>query len=792
MIDFDYVKSEVLSAVTPEFLANFIARQTGETATLKANGEYRIGKERGNGSIVVGRRGGKVTFCDFADSGCSGDVFDAYQIYSGVGFVDALRDLCYAHNISLELDAECPCETKKNILGARDIIESRGLTLEFIKTQNVGYLDGSKSPFMWNGIEIRHRSLVFWNDDKPSKCKVVPFRLMDGVWRRGTDIRQYPAGTGQFHYKANARGAKTTIVVEGEFDALTLAYCGFNAVAAKEPVLGAMYSIFDSDNSGDTSTDRCGLRDIREALTQKDPNDTLLDIGAGAFTDRIKKAIESALIREACIHPDVPFSAESDAEFKIDKDLYDSASDNRLAVALRDCYRFIGRCNGKFVVKKDEQLISASPDQLLAHTVFYSKNVAKRIKGEARKDLSDLLCRILNSHDMKYIPVKPRIPEYADKAASEAFADKIIMLYEDYVDKKKTPSIKQYMRVMGYILSGDFWAKKDKRFFVNIVSADTGIGKTKLLVKSMLKNVCVAYKEIPQKETINQFTFADCSTFDVLCFDDITDENVPRLTPLLTNVVSNAAMESEHKGKQSVQVADYKALVIATGNKEMVINEPTGLTRQKRLLLKFINTRPNSKNMAMLSSQLVTEATQHNGIESAFLRRCVQAYNEDPDITDLLCCETPEELNNRYFDIFKAIYQYSPSRSAYTKGLINLARAYSEAFQRDTIKSLYRGDTGRLNTKKIMLDFNDIIQTIRNSAELAIEFKPACLIREVVDGICWSGKTKNRAEEKNCLLTDGDWKRIQAWLASIDPANEDERQQEIDDWRDPFAEDIEF
>lgn len=764
--------------VDAAFLAQKIAFFRNEKQTQRSDG-WRIGKTGTGGSISVTQRGGKAIFHDF-NGDIGGDVIDAYQLYGGYSKDMAVRTICGEIGIEYK-EEETFSFAHENLLKADEILRSRGFDPQFVYKYSVGYIDEVLTK-KFKGFCVSGKNLVFW-DDTQTRYKIMPMECRhDGVWHRQTDgIYQ---GGGNLIFRASGKNSKIPIACEGEFDALTLALCGFTGISTKEKIDDIKYTIFDLDDAGDLFTAKYGGFDLRNAIRGidgvKDLNDALLAIGVDELAKRIDAEITKAISKDSCVF--LGKNSFSDGKkFLIEKSAFDSSTDEELDKILVNSYNLVGKCNGKIVVVDDGRLKAIYPDGLIRNTVFHcddKKQVLKKLSRDARADIERELLYIYNSGDVPTIPIQPMIPNYPDHDAACEYADRLIALYDCFCDKKKKKSINQYMRVMGFILSGDYWSKKNHRFFINIVSKDTGIGKTNLFVKAMLRHVGLAFSAVPQKEFINQFSFSEYTKYDIICIDDITDENVNRLKPLLTNIVSNANFESEKKGVQAVQIKDYRALVICTGNKELVIQENTGLTKQKRLLVKFVRTKNQlDQDISVEASKLIMEAEQKPGIESEFLLRCLYAYHDDPDISDMLCGDTDTDKNERLFDLFRAVYKYEP---VFNGKKLSMAKIFSDAVSMADRISAYKVN-GKLDISKCQRDFAEIINQIHYNDDIGIDFVPASIYQQKIDGVVWYNTTRGVTAEKNCYIDENSWKQLQDWLNSINPIDADADQDDDDD-----------
>lgn len=790
----ELVNLQLFKAVTTEKLACYIGlKKGGEDVREVDADEYRVGDGTGSVRVYYSDTAPKrALFCEYNE----GDVKDGERTYGTI--IQAIKSFGGSEEESKKeykqicddfgIDTADPQKRKaykKAIAQGREILESRGIPLEFAKTQQVGVVPSSDD------------TLAFWCADS-TQLKKVHYLKIGGKWKKSKSGISQIKGTEGLMFEAipEVPTRQDWIACEGEFDALTLAYCGYRARCDKDKKnpdsSSIIFTLFDRDEAGEAFTKNYEntfdlrpfvLAGVREGETGIDVNDALQELGKEEVERRLAEGISAyyaglekrkdAVATTSCIYEEEPFS-ESDKVFIIDKNIFDSSCDTQNFRYIARCLGILGKCNGRLVVEKDGAILSPEIEKLVMQTLFKTEKGLKRLKKDDRNEISELLKYTLKRE--KYIPILPQIPDYEDMKESEDFADRLIDTYSNYVDKRKIPSIHQYMRVMGYILSGDFWAKKDRRFFINIVSKEQGIGKTNLLMRSMLKNLKVCTTAVPQKEQTNQFSFSNYSKYDILCFDDITEETVKKMIPILTNIVSNSAFECEKKGIQSEQIYDYKCLVMVSGNKELILNEPTGLTRKKRLLIKFINTRKASKNMEVLSSSLIKEMEAHRGIERAFLMRCIEAYRTEPQIEDMLCSETEEERNTNIFSLFQAVYHYTPLTTA-RNGKYNFADVFSEALSDMDRISFYRMDSGKIDMQKLRADFANMVDILRISKELDVNFEPASLYNQKItvnfQDFLWSGKNKSKSEEKNCFISTGDWGKLQRWLESIDPEGED-------------------
>ena len=767
----DNIYKEINQSVSPETLAKEIAKHLGENANFCGD-SWRVGDGKRGGSLVVSTKDGETLWYDH-NGNCGGDVCKAFTDLFGMSQKEAQENACDLAGISI--DAAYEVDPRAYIDYATDIIGSRGLTIEFIKKHPVGYLDKTICD-RYRGIAVKGRTLVFWCS-KQSKRKLIEHAFCedDHVWHRTSHIQQV-GGNLEFFAQSDS---SFVVACEGEFDALSLAYCGFSAIASKQPK-NAAYTLYDNDDAGNAFIDGTdNLPSLRSAIDgYKDVNAALIALGKDELKKRINIAIENHIKNGCCTYKKQPFTL-LDADFALPKDDFDACSVDRFTETLKHVYHFIGRCNGRFVVIKNNELLSVTADQLIKHSVFAKKDKYLRIGKDAQAEIAEMLKSAIRQDDYRYIPIMPTIPTYDDVEESEKFADSLVDLYASYVDKTKQSSLAQYMRVIGFILSGDFWTQKKYRCFLNLVSKDKSIGKTNLLASRILRNVGLCTACIPQKEMINQFSNAPYCHHDVLIFDDLTEENAPRMIPMLTNVVSNSIMESERKGVQAEQIRDYKAFIIVTGNKELALREPTVLTRKKKLLVSFMETRRGEKNMDQLVSDTIRYMDAHPGIESVFLRRCLDAYKENPDISDLLCDEKADEIDCRLFDTFRALYGFTPSESCkerYGRHGFLMHKVFSEALARKDIQTAYKTKQGKPDTEKMACDFALIIQTIKTNAFLGVEFVPKSINPQIVAGtdVMWWNKSRPISAGASCSVTDEDWDKIQAWLKSINPVADQE------------------
>lgn len=776
----DNLFAEINQTVTPEQLAKEIAAYKNEFASASGDGSWRVGSTGHGGSCVVRKNGEGSTVWYDHNGGFGGDVCAAYTQIMCYDQKGAQEQACALAGISTETAYEI--DPRDYISYAEDIIKSRGLCVDFVRKFGVGYVDDTICD-TYRGIKVKDRCLVFWNAKTP-KRKLMQFALKDdGVWHRTSYIRQSVFG-GNLEFFAKS-DSSFIVACEGEFEALSLAYCGFSAVASKQNPK-ADYTLYNNDFAGNSFIDSAdGLPSIRGAIDGfNDINAALIALGRDELKKRINAAIEEHIKNGCCTYQNQPFTT-LDPDFALPKDDFDTSSVDRFTETLKKVYHFVGRCNGRFVIIKDNKLLSVTADQLIHHSVFTKKDKFLRIGKEASTEIVDMLKNAIKHDDYQYIPIMPVIPEFENTKESEAFADRIQDLYSSYVDKAQKPSLYQYMRVVGFVLSGDFWTQKKYRCFLNLVSKDKSIGKTNLLASRMLRGVGLCTACIPQKEVINQFSNAPYCYHDVLIFDDLTEENAPRMIPMLTNVVSNSIMESEKKGQQNEQIRDYKAFIIVTGNKELTLREPTGLTRKKKLLVSFIETRRGEKNMDQLVSDTIRYMDSHKGVESVFLKRCLEVYKENPDISDLLCDETADEIDCKNFETFRALFKFTPSdrcKERYAPNKLLMHKVFSEALARPEIKCLYKNSMGKCDTERMACDFANIIQTIKTNSLLHISFEARSLGRQTIDGddVVWWKSPRPVSAGASCGITDNDWQCIQSWLEDINPEKGQETFEETD------------
>lgn len=834
-------KEDLISRVSAEFLAQYIAQATGSTVKRDGNG-YRVGHNRG---ISVSMKNGVAIWHDFTTE-IGGTFVEAVYVFEKGGADSQIPPTDYpavlesaARTLSIPLpvqqqpiiESEKPAVTDDEKIAqiavikeryyskwqeglkceaAQNILNKRGINPLLIDTTHIGYTE--RSIFSWGSKTPKiDDAFIFWNPD------FTAFKTMRFDHETGHRVKEtfgtmtFCAQSGDYFFSPDGvtEGESITLV-ESEFDALLLKSYGIPSIALKVTPnnankirFDATFLLYDNDDAGDGFTKKAkscirNAKDYRHFVSingfkSKDIGDLIEGLPQekrGEFMNNLKNNLvlvdddfENANLKNECFYYEHVFNY--DDEYAISKEDFDAATTSMMIQSFKAYYRILGRCNGRLVIKKNNELVSVTKDQLMDVTRFITaKGEYKRLTKEAEGKILNCLSTIYNDSALKYIPITPKIPQYPNTKESEDFADRIEKQFDSFVDSKSRKSLTQYKRVIGYILSGEFWREKERRFFLNIVSPETGIGKTGLLANALLRNIGLCKKSVAQSEVTNQFTYADCDHSDLLVFDDVTTDACTGMKALLTNVISNASMSSERKGENRSTINGYKPFIIITGNSGFYFSDATGLCTKKRALVEFLPQKAGKKGESINqerriiecnAASLCREAEEKPGIEMAFLQRCAQEYENNKGIEDLLCSQSDSSITDNLFDTFLPIYDLKPVKSI-VKGRVDIARAFSEGMSRDSVKSEFVGKNGVLDVQRIKLRFAEIVKTIKLNSNLGIEFCPQYLQNEKIEpeGIAWCGKKRSKSEEKNCTVTIEEWGRLQEWLRSIDPIREEE------------------
>ncbi len=171
-------------------------------------------------------------------------------------------------------------------------LRERGISLETAKSLGVGYSSNWKHPKAQNSPETRRI--------------ILPASSNDGYTARAIDENTDPnyriskVGSGKGLFNAEALEKSTVFVVEGQFDVLSLAECGFNAVGLasisnidsfaqgikKREFKGNLILMLDNDGAGMKATENLTKKlkelgvsflvsNILKEMGAKDPNEAL-------------------------------------------------------------------------------------------------------------------------------------------------------------------------------------------------------------------------------------------------------------------------------------------------------------------------------------------------------------------------------------------------------------------------------------------------------------------------------------------------------------------------------------
>ena len=674
----------------------------------------------------------------------------------------------------------------KNILALRGIpFDSIRLFSEFIGFCGSDYISYG------NSDKDRHvfKSFVFWSCNYKA-VKFMQFneqtghRLDDGrgIISCGTSFLFSPLGS--------IEKDDVVIAVESEMDALALALrvkqkgienCKpFASSSQQIPACKTALLCYDNDSPGDNKTskanDYCiknGIQffDIRTSVVN-DKKDILNDPGDLILNgfDRLDRILAHIPVTSfsTCTYSKRSFT-HNDEIFRIDKQFFDSCCNNELIPYLKKVYNIIGLCNGRFVIKKGCELYSPTVNDLLDQTKFTDDGRDKRIPEQKEAALIKNLYKFYDSQeesegDLPYIPIMPKIPFFADIQKSQQWRDKIFEVYNDFINQAGRSSLKDFMRVLGYILTGDFWKTKDKRFFVNIVSKDKGIGKSNLFCWIMLKDIKVCWEKVQVGEEITRFSFSQYANHDILVFDDIPDEKIPEVQPLLSRIISNATGLSEPKAKDARTVRNLKSLIIATSNLEIRLadkKDTTGLTSDKKILLRFDNTNKEVKTKQYFEkhcSALVNEAINNPGIQMEFLKDCIEEYKKNPDFGDLYCSKTQAQEKSEFYNLF-SVFDVNCDTLFNKSNQINLANTYTKLLndnKNNALGEFY--EKGVLRPDKIASKFFAILKCLQTDLLRKVNPIDASLSKQEVSGVKWISKCRGKDEHKNCFISSEGWK----------------------------------